>query len=105
MANDLPVIVKDWGWNNVPSLLTVMIAVCGTALSYWAATMFGSVVRAFLFSFIGAAFLLFCAAGMMSLLAWRGSGLFHGVCRWILIMWTQVKRSGMLSCMGLNMKV
>ena len=80
-----PYIQKPMAWWAVdsPVLLVLLIAVFCTALSFWSVTMFGTVVRAVLFTFLGAVVLL--TGGGMMLSLGSQTTLFRGLCHWFIV--------------------
>jgi hypothetical protein len=64
-------------------LLALPVAVFGTVLSFWSVTMFGTVVRAILFTFLGAGVFLF--GGGMMLRIGRETRLLQGFCRRLMV--------------------
>jgi hypothetical protein len=70
-------------WDVPPALLALPVAVFGTVLSFWSVTMFGTVVRAILFTFLGAGVFLF--GGGMMLRIGRETYLFQGFCSWLMV--------------------
>ena len=70
-------------WDVPPALLALPVAVFGTVLSFWSVTMFGTVVRAILFTFLGAGVFLF--GGGMMLQIGREIRLLQGFCRWLIV--------------------
>jgi hypothetical protein len=76
-------IPEGWWWGVTPFLLALSAAICGTVLSFWSVTMFGTVVRAILFTFLGAGVFLF--GGGMMLRIGRETLLFTGFYRWLMV--------------------
>jgi hypothetical protein len=78
-------ILKPAEWWVVDShvLLALLAAVCCTVLSFWSVIMFGSVVRAVLFTFLGALVLL--AGGSMMSSIGRETGLLQGFFSWLIV--------------------
>ena len=71
-------------WYDVPpALLALPVAVFATLLSFWSVTMFSTVVRAVLFTFLGAGILL--SGSAMALLIGRETFLFQGVWKWLIV--------------------
>jgi hypothetical protein len=77
LAAKAPDIPEGWRWG------ALLIAVYGTVLSFWSVTMFGTVVRAILFTFLGAG--VFLSGGSMMLRIGRETRLFEGFCRWLMV--------------------
>jgi hypothetical protein len=83
LAAKAPNIEIPEGWLGAsPALLVLLAAVFGTVLSFWSVTMFGTVVRAILFTFLGAGVFLF--GGGMMLRIGRETYLFQGFCSWLM---------------------
>jgi hypothetical protein len=78
-------ILKPYWWWGQDShvLLALLAAVCCPVLSYWAVTMFGTVVRAVLFTFLGAVVLLI-GGGMMERIGLEPR-LFPGFFSWLIV--------------------
>ena len=70
-------------WDVPPALLALPIAVFATVLSFWSVAMFGTVVRAILFTFLGAGIFIF--GGIMMLILGRETLLFQWVWRWLIV--------------------
>jgi hypothetical protein len=78
-------ILKPYSWWAVDSnvLLALLAAVCCPVLSFWAVTMSGTVVRAVLFTFLGAVFLL-TGGSMVERIGWEIQ-LSQGFFSWLII--------------------
>ncbi len=73
-----------WWWGqDSHALLALLAAVCCPLLSFWAVTMFGTVVRAVLFTFLGAVALLL-GGGMMERIGLE-TRLFQGFISWLIV--------------------
>jgi hypothetical protein len=74
---------NSW-WADASSIwLFLLAAVCGTVISFWSVTMFGTVVRAVLFTFLGSGALLFGGGLVVSI--GRETRLLQGICSWLII--------------------
>jgi hypothetical protein len=77
LAAKAPNIPEGW-WRGA-----LLAAVYGTVLSFWSVTMFGSVVRAILFTFLGAGFFLFGSGVMLQI--GHKTFLSQWFCRWLMV--------------------
>lgn len=71
------------GASASPALLVLLAALFCTIFSYWSVTLFGTVVRAVLFTFLGAVIFLFGTT--LALLIGRETLFFRGICRWFIV--------------------
>jgi hypothetical protein len=70
-------------WDVPPALLALPVAVFAALLSFWSVTMFGTVARAVLFTFLGTGILLFGGSVMMQI--GRETFLFQGFFSWLMV--------------------